>query len=312
MPETRKKTVLVIGGTGFIGQHVVDEFVKQKYLTIATYRNRGSFIKKGLKSSKYRSFVPLDACNLQQTKRLCDKADTVINCAGLDGSSIFKRLNMKKIYKTNVQIAHTVFEAARTAAVANIMVLSSTEVNSSVYSNERGYAQSKKEIEQMAAQYAGNKMRVYLPRLANVYGPGDYFGKNSRVIPTFICRALSGFPLTIWGVGTEARSFIYVKDVAKIITQLITLKFNEPFDIMSSEYVSLQELARHIKHLCRSNSEIIVKRNKSLDKNRTYNLHELTKIYPQKLTELKRGLKMTVAWYQKTYRTNFKTTHKRP
>jgi UDP-glucose 4-epimerase len=84
-------------------------------------------------------------------------------------------------------------------------------------------------------------------------------GQYGMVIPTFVKQALAGRPITVYGDGKQTRCFGYVGDVVGALVRLMETDeaVGQVFNIGSSEEVSILELARRVKRLTQSNSEIV-------------------------------------------------------
>jgi nucleoside-diphosphate-sugar epimerase len=125
--------------------------------------------------------------------------------------------------------------------------------------HRRAYACSKMIDEFLALAYwKEKKLPVIVVRLFNTVGPRQT-GQYGMVIPNFVRQALAGQPITVFGDGTQSRSFTYVGDVVKAMVALI----DEPraighvFNIGNSEEVSIMGLAERIKTLTGSGSTIV-------------------------------------------------------
>jgi UDP-glucose 4-epimerase len=121
------------------------------------------------------------------------------------------------------------------------------------------YACSKLIDEFLALAYwKERKLPVIIVRLFNTVGPRQT-GRYGMVIPTFVRQALAGHPITVFGDGTQSRSFTYVGDVVGAMVALI----NEPkaigqvFNIGNGREISIQDLAARIKAATGSASEIV-------------------------------------------------------
>ena len=108
------------------------------------------------------------------------------------------------------------------------------------------------------AYWKERKLPVVIVRLFNTVGPRQT-GPYGMVVPTFVRQALSGRPITVFGDGTQSRSFTYVGDVVKAVVALI----NEPravgqvFNIGNGREISIGELASRVKQITGSSSPIV-------------------------------------------------------
>jgi len=94
--------------------------------------------------------------------------------------------------------------------------------------------------------------------LFNTVGPRQT-GQYGMVIPTFVCQALAGQPITVFGDGTQTRSFTYVGDVVCALAALVQepAAVGQVFNIGNTEEISIRELAERIKTLTASTSPIV-------------------------------------------------------
>jgi UDP-glucose 4-epimerase len=121
------------------------------------------------------------------------------------------------------------------------------------------YACSKAIDEFLALAYwREKKLPTVIVRLFNTVGPRQT-GQYGMVIPTFVKQALAGRPLTVYGDGSQTRCFGYVKDVVGALIALMEREeaVGQVFNIGSTEEVSIMELARRVKELTGSKSEIV-------------------------------------------------------
>ncbi len=92
-------------------------------------------------------------------------------------------------------------------------------------------------------------------RIFNTYGPRMRL-RDGRVVPALIGQALKGEPLTIFGDGTQTRSFCYVSDLIDGIYKLAMSDFHEPVNIGNPREMTIQEFAEEIKRITQTTSEI--------------------------------------------------------
>jgi UDP-glucose 4-epimerase len=108
------------------------------------------------------------------------------------------------------------------------------------------------------AYWKERKLPVIIVRLFNTVGPRQT-GQYGMVIPNLVRQALAGKPITVFGDGTQSRSFTYVGDVVKAMVALI----NEPraigqvFNIGNGHEITIRELAAKVKQMTGSTSEIV-------------------------------------------------------
>ena len=131
-------------------------------------------------------------------------------------------------------------------------------VMGSVKKRRWAYACSKTLDEFMALSYFDEKkLPVVIGRLFNTVGPRQ-IGHYGMVLPTFVQSALLGKPITVFGDGTQTRSFTHVNDVIGAITRLMDdpKAEGEIFNVGNDTEVSINDLAQKVKEMTGSSSEI--------------------------------------------------------
>jgi UDP-glucose 4-epimerase len=108
------------------------------------------------------------------------------------------------------------------------------------------------------AYWKERKLPVIIVRLFNTVGPRQT-GQYGMVIPSFVKQALANRPITVFGDGTQSRSFTYVGDVVRAMVALIDepRAVGQVFNIGNGHEISIGDLATRIKKLTASNSEIV-------------------------------------------------------
>jgi UDP-glucose 4-epimerase len=122
------------------------------------------------------------------------------------------------------------------------------------------YACSKALDEFLAiAHWKERKLPTVVGRLFNTVGPRQT-GRYGMVIPNFVRQALAGEPLTVFGDGTQSRCFCHVSDVVRAVADLMRRDdaYGEVFNIGSDEEISMLDLAREVKRMTESKSEITI------------------------------------------------------
>lgn len=136
-------------------------------------------------------------------------------------------------------------------------------------------------------------------RIFNAYGPRMRL-RDGRAIPTFITQALTGQPLTVYGDGSQTRSFQYIDDLVDGVWRLMQVAVHEPINIGNPQEMTLLELAKRILRLTGSRSEIVFRplptddprvRQPDITRART-----LLGWEPR--VETDEGLRLTIAWFR--------------
>jgi len=261
---------LITGGAGFIGSHLAETLLEQGWSVeiiddLSTGRN---FNLNKLQSTFYCGSV----LNRYLITKLIDRADVVFHLAAVVGVQLVLKDPINTI-KTNIETTEIVLELC---AKKNIPVLlaSTSEVygksNAPLFredgdlilgttSNSRWcYANTKIIDEFLALAYFQLGLPTVIVRLFNTIGPRQS-GQYGMVVPRFVQQATTDQPITVYGDGTQFRSFTWVKDVTKALTQLIQTPaaYGEVFNIGHTKQISILDLAYKIKDMTNSKSEII-------------------------------------------------------
>jgi dTDP-glucose 4,6-dehydratase len=121
------------------------------------------------------------------------------------------------------------------------------------------YDEAKRFAEAMTMAYHRyHGINTHIVRIFNTYGERMRLD-DGRVVPNFIGQALRGEPLTVYGDGSQTRSFCYVSDLVEGIVRLLFTDFHEPVNLGNPNEVSVLEFAEEIKQLAGSSSPIVFK-----------------------------------------------------
>jgi nucleoside-diphosphate-sugar epimerase len=311
------KKVVVIGGSGFIGQYFCAALLEKGYNVVGT--TLGNEKKKAIIDELQGFlFTSLDVLDYEALMTITKGVDLVINCAALDGNSAFKAAHSAQILDTNMRISSNILNAALENKIGQVILLSSAEVypttatspiketddyKKSFEFSQNGYVLSKRFSEILGEQYTQQYgLNVFFPRLTNVYGPGDNFDPSSpRVIPSMISRVLNKEKVEIWGDGSQVRSFIYVDDA---VNAVIEASENNPplfLNIATPETITLLNLAKLIGTLCKQKISPTFNTSKPGGMpDRSLDVTQLQKLVTSKSLTLEQGLAKTISWYTKT------------
>ena len=121
------------------------------------------------------------------------------------------------------------------------------------------YDEAKRYAEALTMAYhRAHRLETRIVRIFNTYGPRMRLD-DGRVVPNFIGQALRGEPLTVYGDGSQTRSFQYVDDLVEGVYRLLMSNFSEPVNIGTSEEMSIVEFARRVNELTDNQAGIIFK-----------------------------------------------------
>lgn len=263
--------VLVTGGAGFVGSHVVDELLRLENKTIVLFdRTKAGKIKHVADKVKW---VHADVRNFKQCQRAMKGVDAVIHLAALINidHSIVVPLDF---YEVNVRGTMNLLEAVkREPSVKKFVYMSTCEVYGNVSRGKAKetahcyprspYASSKYAAERycLSYHYTYPKPEITIIRGFNIFGTRQSYGVRGAVIPIFIKKILNGQPPIIFGKGTQSRDYVYVTDIADGIIKT-TLKRGiggEIINLASGNPIRIKKIAYDILRLTESNLKPIHK-----------------------------------------------------
>ena len=271
--EGRK--VLITGGSGFIGSHLVDILLKlgSKIRICSRSEDRcWRFL------GHAKNDIETTICDLLDSETVCDllgDTEIVMHLAAAVGGIEYNIKHPASIFRENMQIFMNVLEAARLRKTDKILVTSSACVyprHCSIPTPEsegfkdrpeptnEGYGWAKR-MEEFLSEASSREFGMYIriARPYNAYGPRDNFDPvSSHVIPALIHRVESGEnPLVVWGDGSATRGFLHAVDFVKGLMAVVELSPQvEAINIGPSEEITIGELASLIVEESGRNIEI--------------------------------------------------------
>ncbi|MBI2143259.1 SDR family oxidoreductase [Candidatus Woesearchaeota archaeon] len=307
-----KKTVVVTGGAGFIGSHLC-RFLLAKGFRVVCVDNMltGSKSNIGdLESSSDFSFISHD---VSDPLELSGAVHYVLHLASPASPADYERFPIQTL-KVGALGTHNMLGLAK-AKNAVFLLASTSEVYGdplvhpqpeSYWGNvncigPRGvYDEAKRFAEAMTMAYHRfHKMDTKIARIFNTYGEGMR-ANDGRAVPSFITQALSGKPLTVFGDGSQTRSFCYVSDLIEGIYKLMLSKVSEPVNLGNPDEYTILEFANKIIKLTRSSSKIVFKPLPVDDpKTRCPDISKARKLLKwQPKVSVDDGLKRTIEWFR--------------
>jgi UDP-glucose 4-epimerase len=267
--------LLLTGGAGFVGSHLAEALLDRGHSVIVIDDlSTGSMDNIAhLKGRPGFEYVIDTVMNETLMAELVDRADAVFHLAAAVGVTLIVEAPVHTI-ETNVHGTEVVLKRASRKGKL-VFIFSTSEVYGKSVDvpfredadlvmgptpkHRWAYACSKAIDEFLALAYYREKhLPVVVVRLFNTVGPKQT-GRYGMVIPNFVRQALTGAPITVFGDGTQTRSFTYVGDVVEGLIRLLQepRAIGEVFNIGNVEEVSILELARRVRTLTGSSSEIV-------------------------------------------------------
>ena len=266
---------LITGGAGFVGSHLAERLLADGHeVLVLDNLSTGSIDNiTHLKSTPGFSYVIDSVTNEPLLAEMIDRSDVVFHLAAAVGVKLIVEQPVHTL-ETNVHGTEVVLKHANKKKKL-VFIASTSEVygkSTDVPFREAAdlvlgpsskhrwaYACSKLIDEFLALAYwKERKLPVVIVRLFNTVGPRQT-GQYGMVLPTFVRQALAGQPITVFGDGSQTRSFTYVGDVVDALVKLAgeSRAVGDVFNIGSMNEVSIQNLAERVKKMTKSASPIV-------------------------------------------------------
>jgi len=272
MSETSRKPVTVItGGAGFLGSHLSDKMLGMGHKVIVLDNLITGSLENiaHLRGNPDFEFIHL---NITEYIDISGPVDYIFHFASPASPIDYLELPIQTL-KVGALGTHRALGLAR-AKGARLLLASTSECygdplehpqKETYWGNvnpigPRGvYDEAKRFAEAMTMAYHRyHKLNTRIVRIFNTYGP-RMRPKDGRVVPAFICQALKGEPMTVFGDGRQTRSFCYCSDLLEGIVRLMMSDFHEPVNIGNPSEMTVLDFAVKIRDLCGSSSEIVHK-----------------------------------------------------
>jgi len=307
------KKILITGGSGFLGSHLCEKLLNSKnhILCVDNY----------FTSSKKNISHLLDHSNFEILRHditfpLYTEVDEIYNLA-CPASPIHYQRDPVQTTKVNVLGAINMLGLAKRTK-AKIFQASTSEVygdpkispqKESYWGNVNPigvrscYDEGKRAAETLFFDYhRQHKLPIKVARIFNTYGP-KMANNDGRVVSNFILQCLKNKPITIYGDGSQTRSFCFVDDLIKGIVLLMKSKSSiiGPINLGNPSELSVKKIATLIKEITGSRSKLIFKKLPSDDPTqRKPDISLAKKILNWKpTTNLNEGLKKTISYFEK-------------
>jgi dTDP-glucose 4,6-dehydratase len=304
--------ILITGGAGFIGSHMVDRLIAEGHQVVAM----DNLVTGDLNNIQHHranpqfEFIFHDVSNHIHVP---GGVDWVLHFASPASPIDYSQLPIQTL-KVGAMGTHNALGLAM-AKRAKFLLTSTSEVygdplvhpqHEEYYGNvnpigPRGvYDEAKRYAEALAMAYhREHGLDVRIVRIFNTFGPRNRVN-DGRVVPTFINQALQGAPLTVFGEGQQTRSFQYVDDLIEGLRRLMEVQYNEPINIGNTNEMTIMEFARLILHLTGSRSQIVYRQLQQDDpKTRRPDISRAREVLGwEPRVPVEEGLKKTIDWYR--------------
>ena len=261
--------ILVTGGAGFIGSHLIDRLMKQGHDVICL-DNFFTGHKRNIRHWIDNPYFELIRHDITEPIRL--EVDQIYHLA-CPASPVHYQYNPVKTIKTNVMGTLNMLGLAKRVK-ARFLLASTSEVygdpdvhpqpeeyrgNVNCIGIRSCYDEGKRVAETLAFDYhRQNNVDIRIMRIFNTYGP-RMFEHDGRVVSNFIVQALQGIPLTVYGDGSQTRSFCYVSDLVEGMMRLMNGEHIGPINIGNPGEYTILQLAETIQRMINPDAELAFK-----------------------------------------------------
>ena len=261
--------VLVTGGAGFLGSHLIDRLMKQGHDVICL-DNFFTGHKRNIRHWMDNPYFELIRHDITEPIRL--EVDQIYHLA-CPASPVHYQYNPVKTIKTNVLGTLNMLGLAKRVR-ARFLLASTSEVygdpdvhpqpesyrgNVNTIGIRSCYDEGKRVAETLAFDYhRQNNVDIRVMRIFNTYGP-RMFENDGRVVSNFIVQALKGIPLTVYGDGSQTRSFCYVADLIEGMMRLMNGEHLGPINIGNPGEYTILQLAETIQEMVNPDAELTFK-----------------------------------------------------
>jgi UDP-glucose 4-epimerase len=261
MNQTKPLSIIVTGGSGFLGTHLI------RALNKAGHQVKNIDLHQ---SSEHQTIVA-DVRNLDKMIELIRDADIVFHLASLIEAGESVKFPQKFI-DYNIDGTLNVLEAMKANQIKTFIFSSSAAIygepiNVPIKENDRTipinpYGMTKLAMEALLSSYVrAHGFTGIALRYFNLYGPEEHHQPETHVIPRFIKQIYDGEEVTVWGDGGHKRDYIYIADVVEAHLRAIELSQKEPeqyhyFNLSTERPASVIEIARLIEKIIQKKANI--------------------------------------------------------
>jgi len=306
------KRVVITGGAGFLGSHLTERFLAEGFKVVCV-DNLITGSEDNIQAFKSNPHYTLALQDVSKGIDIREDVDMVLHFAS-PASPIDYLEHSIPTLKVGALGTHNALGFAK-AKKATFLLASTSEVygdplvhpqTEDYWGNvnpvgPRGvYDEAKRFAEALTLAYhRSHNMDVRIVRIFNTFGP-RMRRHDGRAVPTFISQALEGKPLTLFGDGSQTRSFCYVDDLVEGLYRLLLSSENMPVNIGNPAELSLKDLTKMILRLTKSKSKVVYEDLPEDDpKVRQPDITRAKTLLDWEPTiSLEEGLSRTIDWFQ--------------
>lgn len=308
------KRILITGGAGFLGSHLCDRFIKEGYHVIAM----DNLITGNIKNIEHLFHLPnfeFHHHDVSKFVHVPGNLDYILHFASPASPIDYLKMPIQTL-KVGSLGTHNLLGLAKEKK-ARMLIASTSEVygdplvhpqNEEYWGNvnpigPRGvYDEAKRFQEAITMAYhTFHGLETRIVRIFNTYGPRMRLD-DGRALPAFMSQALKGEDITVFGDGSQTRSFCFVDDLVEGIYRLLLSDYQFPVNIGNPNEISLKEFAEEIKNLIGGNSSIVYMPLPQDDpKQRQPDISKAKKLLDwEPKVDRKEGLKITLDYFKKS------------
>ncbi len=266
-----RKRVLITGAAGFLGSHLCDRFIKEDFEVLGMDNLITGDLRNIEHLFKLQQFIFYEH-DVSNFVHVSGPLDYILHFASPASPIDYLKIPIQTL-KVGSLGTHNLLGLAKSKD-ARILVASTSEVygdplvhpqTESYWGNvnpvgPRGvYDEAKRFQEAITMAYhTYHKLDTRIIRIFNTYGPRMRLN-DGRVLPAFIGQALRGEDLTVFGDGSQTRSFCYVDDLIEGIYRLLLSDYAEPVNVGNPDEITIKEFAEEIIKLTHTTQKVIYK-----------------------------------------------------
>ena len=307
--------ILIAGGAGFIGTHLCDQLIKENHrvVCIDSLETGHMFHINHLLKNKNFRFIKH---NVIKPFKIRENIDQIYHLASRASPPDYQKFPVETALSNSVGTLNLLKLALEKDAVFLFGSTSESYGEPKEHPQKESYwgnvnpvgvrscyDESKRFGEALTMSfYRQHKAKVKIVRIFNTYGP-RLRPNDGRVVSNFILQAFKNDPITIYGTGEQTRSFCYISDLTSGLIKMMNSKYIGPTNLGNPAEITILQLAKKIKKLTNSKSNLIfkplpeddpTKRRPDISKAR-----KLIGWIPK--VKLEEGLKKTIEWFKHIY-----------
>jgi dTDP-glucose 4,6-dehydratase len=265
----RRKRILITGAAGFLGSHLCDRFIKENYHVIAMDNLITGRLKNIEHLFKLENFEFYNH-DVSKYIHVPGELDYILHFASPASPIDYLKIPIQTLKVGSLGI-HNCLGLAKVKG-ARVLIASTSEVygdptvhpqpeeywgNVNPVGPRGVYDEAKRFQEAMTMAYhTYHGLETRIVRIFNTYGPRMRLN-DGRVLPAFIGQALRGEDLTIFGDGSQTRSFCYVDDLVEGIYRLLHSDYAEPVNIGNPDEITISQFAEEIIKLTNTDQKVV-------------------------------------------------------